>query len=232
MTVLLLPVHTPGHHLVPLIAAAGVPVVVVDDGSGPSASPVLQEAASHGATVLRHSVNRGKGAALKTGFRYIADELPEHDVVCADGDGQHRLDDIRRVSEHVAARRRMTLGVRSFDGTVPFRSRLGNRVTSQLFRAATGRLLGDTQTGLRGHPSDQLAWLCSIEGDRFEYEMNVLLAAARAGIPVDEVTIATVYTGSSKFSPLSDSARIYWPLLRSLLPQTPVGKVSGSSTST
>jgi glycosyltransferase involved in cell wall biosynthesis len=228
VTVLLLPVHTPGHHLSDLVAACGVPVVVVDDGSGPSASPVLQEAESLGATVLRHAVNQGKGAALKTGFRHIAGNLPDLDVVCADGDGQHRLSDIRRVADHVTSSRRMTLGVRSFDGEVPFRSRLGNRVTSQLFRAATGRFLGDTQTGLRGHPADQLEWLCSIEGARFEYEMNVLLAAARAGVPVDEVTVATVYNGSSKFSPLSDSARIYWPLLRSLLPQTPPGEVSGS----
>jgi len=216
VTVLLLPVHTPGPHLVSLVEATDIPVVVVDDGSGPSAEPVLQSLS--GATVLSHAVNRGKGAALKTGFRHIMAELPGHDVVCADGDGQHRLSDIMLVTDQVAASRRMTLGVRRFEGDVPFRSRLGNRATSLLFKASTGRYLGDTQTGLRGHPADQLEWLCSIDGDRFEYEMNVLLAAARIGMPVDEVTIATVYTGSSKFSPLSDSARIYWPLLRSFLP--------------
>ncbi|MEV6490444.1 glycosyltransferase family 2 protein [Actinoplanes sp. NPDC051633] len=221
MTVLLLPVHTPTHQLPELIAVWAGPAVVVDDGSGPSASPVLQQATAAGATVLRHPVNKGKGAALKTGFRHIMENLPDDDVVCADGDGQHRLDDIRNVAAHVSSSGRMTLGVRSFDGEVPFRSRLGNRVTSRLVQLATGRYLGDTQTGLRAHPAGQIDWLLSIDGERFEYEMNVLLAAARTGRPIDEVTIATVYNGSSKFSPLADSARIYWPLLRAVAGQTP-----------
>jgi glycosyltransferase involved in cell wall biosynthesis len=228
VTVLLLPVHDPSDHLPEVVAAWGVPVIVVDDGSGPDARPVLQRAASDGATVVRHETNRGKGVALKTGLRHILRAHPGEDVVCADADGQHRMDDIRRVSDHVSSTGRMTLGARRFDGVVPLRSRVGNRLTSRLFKARTGVFLSDTQTGLRGHPADQIEWLCSLPGERYEYEMNVLSAAAREGMPIDEVMIATVYLGSSKFGALTDSARIYW----SLLAQTPVGNVSGSSTST
>jgi hypothetical protein len=216
VTVLLIPVHAPSDRLSDLVAAWGVPVVVVDDGSGPTASPALQQARSAGADLLCHETNQGKGAALKTGFRHILDNYPGEDVVCADADGQHRLSDIQGIAVAVGETGRMTLGTRRFDGDVPLRSRFGNRLTSQLFKVATGRRLGDTQTGLRGHPASQLEWLCSIEGTHFEYEMNVLLAAAKAGMPIDEVTIATVYAGSSQFGALSDSARIYRPLLRSI----------------
>jgi len=217
VTVLLLPVQSPGHHLPELVVEWDAPVIVVDDGSEPASAPVLREAAERGAEVLRHDRNRGKGVALKTGFRHIRDRHPGADVVCADADGQHPPADIRRVGEHVAETRRMTLGVRRFTGDVPLRSRFGNRLTARLFRVATGQDIGDTQTGLRGYPADQLEWLSAIEGERFEYEMNVLTAAARRGLPIDQVEIATIYNGSSQFGALADSARIYWSLLRVLV---------------
>jgi hypothetical protein len=109
------------------------------------------------------------------------------------------------------------LGVRRFEGAVPLRSKVGNTVTRVLFHAVTGRPVQDTQTGLRAYPNHLLDWLTSVPGDRFEYEMNVLLHAARAGHPIDEVVIATTYledNASSHFSSLSDSVRIYRPLLR------------------
>ena len=86
-----------------------------------------------------------------------------------------------------------------------------------LFRAATGRGVQDTQTGLRAYPADLLGWLLSVPGERFEYEMNVLLQATRTGHPIDEVVIATTYlddNASSHFGVVSDSVRIYWPLVR------------------
>jgi hypothetical protein len=75
----------------------------------------------------------------------------------------------------------------------------------------------DTQTGLRAYPGDLLGWLGSVPGDRFEYEMTVLLHAARDGHPIEQVTVATAYlqdNASSHFSAVADSVRIYRPLLR------------------
>jgi hypothetical protein len=137
--------------------------------------------------------------------------------VCADADGQHSVADVLRVAGHVRATGRTVLGVRGFDGDVPLRSKVGNTLTGWLFRAATGRPVRDTQTGLRAYPADLLDWLVSVPGERFEYEMNVLLYAARAGHPTDEVVIATTYlddNASSHFSAFTDSVRIYRPLLR------------------
>ncbi len=220
--IVLVPAYQPGDPLLGFLTelratAPGTPVVVVDDGSAPAAARVLASVAEMGCTVLRHPVNRGKGAALKTGFRHIAEAYPGQDVVCADADGQHAVSDVLRVAGHVRDTDHLVLGVRRFARGVPLRSRVGNTVTQVLFRAATGRGVQDTQTGLRAYPASLLAWLLGVPGERFEYEMNVLLAAARAGHRIDEVVIATTYlddNASSHFAPLSDSARIYWPLLR------------------
>ncbi|WP_327003335.1 glycosyltransferase family 2 protein [Dactylosporangium sp. NBC_01737] len=227
--IFLLPVYEPSHGLVTTVtalrdAAPGVHRVVVDDGSGPASARMLRDAEDLGCTVLRHDTNRGKGAALKTGFRHIAEAHPGHAVVCADPDGQHHVADILRVAEHVDVSGRMVLGVRRFEGRVPLRSRFGNTVTRLLFRAATGCAVQDTQTGLRGYPADLLGWLCEVPGERFEYEMNVLLHAARADRPIAETVITTTYigdNGASHFGSIADSARVYRPLLRyALSPST------------
>jgi glycosyltransferase involved in cell wall biosynthesis len=220
--IVLAPVYQPGDRLVTVLrdlrdAAPDVDVVVVDDGSDGRSAAVLDAAADLGCAVLRHDTNRGKGVALKTGFAHIATTHPGHDVVCADPDGQHQVADVLKVAGRLRGTDRMVLGVRRFDGEVPLRSKVGNHLTRLLFRAATGRAVQDTQTGLRGYPADLIGWLRSIPGERFEYEMNVLLYAAREGHRIDEVTIATTYHKdgrSSHFSEVSDSARIYWPLLR------------------
>jgi glycosyltransferase involved in cell wall biosynthesis len=219
--IVLLPVYRPGPHL-PEIAAellrAGstTAVVVVDDGSGPESADPLDAAEDLGCTVLRHSTNRGKGIALKTGLRHVADTRPGPDVVSADADGQHSVADIERVGRQVRDTGRLVLGVRGFNTDVPLRSRFGNGLTRLLFRAATGHDVRDTQTGLRGYPADLLPWLLTVPGERFEYEMNVLLRAARDGHDVEQVDIATTYladNASSHFGSLSDSVRIYRPLL-------------------
>jgi glycosyltransferase involved in cell wall biosynthesis len=216
-TVVLLPVYRPGPHLPELVAELSDPgrVVVVDDGSGPEAQSRLAAVRAYGCAVVCHPVNRGKGAALKTGFRHAAQHHPGLDVVSADADGQHSVADIARVAER-AGRGRIVLGVRRFEGMPP-RSRFGNTVTQALFRAATGRNVSDTQTGLRAYPAELLDMLTAIGGDRFEYEMNVLLEAARGGRPIEEVAIPATYlngNAASHFGGLADSARVYRPLLK------------------
>ncbi|MGC4897089.1 glycosyltransferase family 2 protein [Micromonospora sp. DT31] len=219
--IVLVPAYRPGDRLPPLVAELtaalpGVCVLVVDDGSGPAADGVLAAARDRGATVLRRRANRGKGVVLRTGFRYAATRHGGHDVVCVDADGQHDVPDVCRVVERMRVTGAATLGVRRFDGQVPARSRFGNTATRLAFRLATGRDVRDTQTGLRAYPAGLLPWLATVPGDRFEYEMNVLLGAARVGLPIEQVDIATRYhagNSGSHFSALADSVRIYRPLL-------------------
>jgi glycosyltransferase involved in cell wall biosynthesis len=192
-------------------------VVVVDDGSGPPSAAALAAVSELGATVLRRATHVGKGAALKAGIAYVIAEHPGQDVVCADPDGQHRVTDVRRIADCTAGGDAIVLGVRRFDGSVPWRSRLGNAMTRRLFRVVTRRDVGDTQTGLRGYPAGRLDWLRTVPGEQFDYEFNVLLYAASAGVPIEELTIPTIYSpgnGSSHFHAVADSVRIYWSLVR------------------
>jgi glycosyltransferase involved in cell wall biosynthesis len=224
--VIVIPAYEPDEKLTDLLcqivaADSSQRVVVVDDGSGQRFEPIFRSVAELGAIVLTHHVNRGKGAALKTAFEYVAAAFPGESIVCADCDGQHRLNDIKRVASALEADNgSIVLGSRSFSGSVPARSRLGNNTTRHLFRLATGRSLHDTQTGLRGYSASLLEWLCSVPGERFEYELSVLLIASKEHVPVIEVPADTVYldaNASSHFRPLVDSARVYRPLLRFLL---------------
>ena len=216
--IVLIPAYEPGDTLVDLVRSLGHrTVVVVDDGSGPGYAPVFAAVRELGAAVITSERNRGKGHALRTGFAYIRDRHPGRGVVCADSDGQHRPSDIEAVARHVAVSgAAMVLGGRRFTGAVPARSRFGNAVTRAAFRLVTGVSLEDTQTGLRAYPARMLPWLGRVSGDRFEYEQRLLLRAAREGLPIAEVEIATVYlrdNASSHFRPVVDSLRVYRPLL-------------------
>jgi len=224
--IVLIPAYEPDARLVELVHALrnvgpDTDVVVVDDGSGPASRPVFERVRALGCDVLHHDHNRGKGWALRYGFGHIAQNFPDRDVVCADCDGQHAIGDILAVAGRVAASgSAMVLGTRSFTGDVPARSRFGNTMTRWLFRLSTGRQIGDTQTGLRGYPASMLDWLCTIGGDRYDYELNVLLEACRTGRDIETEDIATIYLAenvSSHFRPLADSLRIYAPLLKFIL---------------
>jgi glycosyltransferase involved in cell wall biosynthesis len=233
--IILIPAYEPDQQLPALIrsirdAEPRATVVVVDDGSGPAYREVFDGVRALGCHVIGYSRNRGKGFALKTGFGFIADHMPGRNVVCADSDGQHTIVDILRVAAAVQSSpvqsdsvqggpTAMVLGTRSFTGNVPARSRFGNNATRLLFTLATGERISDTQTGLRGYPASMLPWLRSVHGERYEYELDLLLEARQAGYAIESVDIATVYldhNSGSHFRPLADSARIYAPLLKFL----------------
>ena len=135
-----------------------------------------------------------------------------------DSDGQHLIQDIVRVSRATEENpSHLILGARAFVGKVPARSRFGNKVTAGLFRIVTGQKVTDTQTGLRGMSTDLIPWLLNLDGNRFEYEFNMLLEAKKSGYHISEVPIETVYleeNKSSHFRPIRDSIRIYSPFLK------------------
>ena len=217
----LIPAYEPDEKmlaLLPQLTAAGLAVVVVDDGSGPDYAPLFEAAKAYG-TVLTHPENRGKGAALKTGYRWLLEQDGDpFTVVAVDADGQHRLPDVLRLCEEAEKTPdTLVLGGRAFQGKVPLRSRMGNAITRFVFTLSTGLRVHDTQTGLRACGRALLPFLLSVEGDRYEYEMNVLLRCSRDKVPLREVPIETVYidgNASSHFNALRDSARIYREILK------------------
>jgi len=189
-------------------------VVIVDDGSGDEFAGIFSALEGLGCRVLRHDVNKGKGRALKTGI----EEIIKMDgdiagVVTADADGQHLTEDIVRVAEKLMEwPDTIVMGSRTFQGEVPLRSRMGNTITRMVFNFLSGQRVRDTQTGLRGLPAGALPDLLQLSGDRYEYEMNMLLEASRYGLKLREIDIKTVYINNnsgSHFNPLKDSWRIY-----------------------
>lgn len=220
----LIPAYQPDARLPRLIlelhrADPSTKIVVVDDGSGQKFSDIFEAAATAGAHVISYENNRGKGYALREGFTWIRDSAGDSQecVVTADADGQHTLNDIFRVGRTCTDSGTSVLGVREFVGHVPARSRIGNTATSALFWLATGWKLKDTQTGLRAFPLALLPALLEVQGDRYEYELRVLLHLAKFRQPVTQISIETIYEAgnpTSHFRPLQDSARIWAPLLK------------------
>lgn len=204
--------------LVQKMRGAGIQIVVVDDGSSPDKEELFQLVEEY-ATVLHHDRNYGKGRALKTGLEYIQDHfLSDYIVVTVDADGQHKPDDVNKVcdaaEENIGA---IILGSRKMKGNVPVRSRFGNTVTRFVYWLFTKKGVYDTQTGLRAFSGDMIPELLNIEGERYEYEMNVLLTCSGHQIPIKEVEIETIYMNenqSSHFDTLRDSYRIYKEILK------------------
>ena len=217
----LIPAYEPDEKLAALVEAleGRFPVIIVDDGSvRPGCSEIFARAAATGAVVLRHKVNLGKGTALKTGVAYLAD-LGENipGVVTADADGQHAPGDIARIAaamrEHPDA---LILGARDFS-KMPARSRTGNTITRFAFRASTGLGVTDTQTGLRGLPRSLFPQLLELASERYEYEMNMLLALPAWKADFYEVKIDTIYIDGNKsthFHALSDGLRVFSRVVR------------------
>lgn len=198
-------------------------VIVVNDGSNETFDAIFSQVETMPkCTLLRHDVNRGKGAALKTAFDYCLVHFPENTVyVTADSDGQHLVNDVLRVAEEAAEYPdALVLGTRNFNKAgVPFRSRWGNRWTSLFFRFVHGIKVKDTQTGLRGFSYGLLTHLLDINGDRFEYEMNMLIATSKWDVPLRQVPIETVYNTEglvSHFQTLRDSGLIMRAVFGSL----------------
>ena len=217
----LIPAYQPTELLVELVRkmARGFSIVLVDDGSGKACQALFERCAPYTGVLLRHDGNKGKGRALKTGLSYIIKHYSrDHIVVTFDADGQHRVEDALAVCR--AAERNpgaLILGSRALKANTPLRSRLGNAVTRLVYRLTTGVNIHDTQTGLRAFDFSLLPMLLSIPGERYEYEMNVLLECAREKIRICEEGIETVYmdhNASSHFHTLRDSARIYKEILK------------------
>jgi glycosyltransferase involved in cell wall biosynthesis len=222
--VILIPSLNPDHNLVDLakrLKNEGSEVLVVNDGSEKGCLEIFRvlESELH-CIVLSHLENLGKGAALKTGLQHIAENFPDAcGVVTADADGQHRAEDILRIAEALEmCEKQLFLGSRDFTGKdIPFKSKWGNRITSTVYFMSIGKKCADTQTGLRGIPKELYEICITVSGDRYEYEMNLLLEMGKQGIPLVPVPISTIYienNQASHFHPFLDSARIYFNIMK------------------
>lgn len=190
-------------------------IVVVNDGSGVEFDDFFKSLENFNLKILKHDVNRGKGRAIKTGFDYILKN--EHNffgTITVDCDGQHTVEDIVKCANELKKYpNNLIVGCRDFsEKQIPLRSRFGNKLTRAIFKAFIGLSITDTQSGLRAFGPKIMAQFLKTEGERYEYETNMLIDCKTYDINISEVKIKTVYINkneTSHFNPIVDSLRVY-----------------------
>lgn len=182
-------------------------ICVVDDASGDETEQVCTD---YKTVYLKHLVNRGKGAALDTGFKFLIDQKKANWIITMDADGQHAPEDLAKFLDSVQKNPHlgMSIGCRSMKiGVMPLARICSNRITSFILSVFTGVPILDSQCGYRIYSSELLKRL-KIEYQRFEMESEVIIKAARLGFQIGFTPVQTLYlNGPSHISHLKDTLR-------------------------
>lgn len=184
-------------------ALPGAMVVGVSDGSRDATAAIMRSSCDE-VVVFGH--NRGKGAALRVGFA-TALRMGADRVLAIDSDGQH---DPSYAAALVSALdgHDIVIGVRQRVGTgMPLRRRLSNVLSSAAISAVAGRRLPDTQSGYRAFRRVVLERVHG-QGDRYEFETDFIIRAARAGFTIGGVSVPTLYGPPTHFREVRDALRV------------------------
>lgn len=209
--IILIPTYNPDERLLTILKQIDkkYDVVIVDDGS-PN-KEIFKECESY-AHVISYVENAGKGHALKEGYKYIKENYKSYVVVTMDDDMQHKLEDASKLCDWVKDHdEEFAIGRRHWDKTTPLSNRIGNSISRHIFKRYTGYSIYDTQNGLRAFSNKLMDYMLNVEGERYEYEMNVLYNLGKNNIKYKEIDIETIYIDNnktSKFRTFKDSFRI------------------------
>ena len=216
--IVLIPSYEPDEKLTKLIKNLNknkITSIVVDDGSGKDYKEIFDNLDTK---VISYEKNQGKGHALKEGYKYIKDNYKEYVVVTMDSDGQHRIEDALNLYNYILKNDdTLVLGKRPRGEKTPLRSKIGNGITRFVFHIVSGQDVYDTQTGLRAFSNKLIDYMLEVKGERFEYEMNVLLYAKNNKIPIKELEIETIYidnNSKSHFNAIKDSFKVYKEIIK------------------
>jgi len=185
------------------------PVFVVNDGSTDSTYERIKDI--EGITILSHRKNRGKGAAIMTGFAEAAKVADW--AITIDADGQHDPSNIINLTQALPADRRpIVLGMREgmVGPDVPWTSRFGRRFSNFWVWASGGPLVNDSQSGFRIYPLPEALNL-KTKAERFQFEVEILVKAKWKSIPIIEAPVTVSYSSGteriSHFRPFLDFMR-------------------------
>lgn len=185
-------------------------VMVVNDGATDSTPQIIEKFKN--LTVVTHPQNKGKGMALRNGFKKAVEQGFDY-VITIDSDGQHYPDDFFVFLDKIEAEpHSLIIGARNMTvDNVPGKSTFGNKFSNFWFTLETGISLPDTQSGYRLYPVQKLKriWFFT---SKFEFEIEVIVKAAWRGIPVVQVPVKVFYAPKeeriSHFRPGKDFTRI------------------------
>ena len=218
--IVLIPSFNPSKKLLNLVnnlLVNNFKVLIVNDGSDSLHNNIFAHLPKD-VILLKHSSNKGKGAAIKTGLQYIQDNLNNYTgVITADSDNKYSINEILKISKELKRSENYILGCRKFPKNLSLKYKIGNAVLKYAFTAACGKKLKDTQTGLRGFRTTLIPELLKIEGTSYDYETNVLLYIMKLQIEIKEIDIDTLYygnTSSKHFHPIRDSIKIYSRMIK------------------
>ena len=193
-TALVIPVYNHAAGLGPVLEQAlrlKVPIIVVDDGSTDPSAEIAKRYPE--VTLLRHPQNLGKGAALRTGLA-AASRIARW-AVTIDADGQHEPLEVPHLLAAVSPdTRAIAVGMRlGMDHNhVPWTSRIGRSFSNFWVWLAGGPRLSDTQSGFRAYPLPEALELGAL-GDRFQYEVELLVLAGWHRLPVVSAAVSVNY---------------------------------------
>jgi len=211
---IIIPVYNHGAQIAGVLQHAltlGLPVFVVDDGSTDDTSKVLESFSE--VTIVRHSVNQGKGAALLSGFAAAIGEKCDY-AITIDGDGQHHPLDGKNLLQSVKEDERcIVIGKRlgmEDSVNVPWTSKFGRKFSNFWVWVSGGPMVEDSQSGFRLYPLPEVVHL-NVKSRRYQYEVEVLAKAKQAGIQTKEAPVSVVYQAKgvrvSHFRPWLDFGR-------------------------
>jgi glycosyltransferase involved in cell wall biosynthesis len=197
------------------ILAKGVAIILVDDGSDEPCKKVIQSIVSKSEkiTLIEHTVNRGKGAAIKTGIA-LAKQLNFSHTIQVDADGQHNLDDIERFIDAASkAPHALILGYPAYDESVP-RHRYYARYLTHIWIwiNTLSTSIKDTMCGFRVYPVQESTALITTStiGDRMEFDSEFVVMWYWSGLSITqhETDVRYPQDGISHFRLLKDNLLI------------------------
>jgi len=190
-------------------------IIIVNDGNRVEFDDLFKKFSAKKIKVLKNNVNLGKGVALKHAYNVILNEYPKCKVVVsADCDGQHTVEDIKKIAEmSLNNPESLVVGVRDFnDSSVPKTLKICNKINKIIMQELIDLNITDTQTGLRAMSYELIKTFIKTSGDRYEYEANELIDCKEKEISIIEVPIETIFidgNSESNFTPITDSLKIF-----------------------
>ena len=190
-------------------------IIVVDDGSYDNTFSIAK---SCGVEVLRHEVNRGKGAACRTGLDFALSKNYDY-VILMDADGQHSPDDLPKFLKEIEKREYdLIIGKRNLNtNEMPFIRYMTNRLTSLVTSLLSHQKVEDSQSGYRAVKMSSYKKI-ELKANKYDIESEMIIKMGRLGLKIKEIPVKTIYAGQKSYiNPVIDTLRFLRLAVRSLL---------------